>query len=368
MVETCEHSSLSHIFLFILLSLLFYSHSLSFCPFLSLFPVNTHSLSIQLSITPIPCYRSLHIHSLYHWVGDDRGVNYSIHSLIHYSYSCVTISLFILSTTIWPHSLPIHSISSHSYSFHITSFIYCSSFSLSLSLDCLSLFSLAILVHSLFHSVIPFHSIHSRTHHSLHHSILSVLNTLFSIHLLSAPYTLHYHHISFIYYSTHSTTHSSYNSQSLNTHSHYPSITLIYYSFSIPFSILYYSPQSLHLFILFIQSYHHEHSALSHTLYNSLYQSFYFDISYSLFYLSILISYYSFINTYYYSFHTHSITHLIYTLHFFYHSQTIVTFHFTNIILVISFTHIHIIILTLYFQSHTIISLSHSESLHHHSH
>ena len=113
-----------------------------------------------------------------------------------------------------------------------------------------------------------------------------------------------------MYYSIHSTTLSSFNTPSLKPHSHYPTITLIYYSYTIPFSILYYSPLSLHLFILFIQSYHHEHSALSHTLYNSLYQSFYFDISLSLFYLSILISYYSFINTYYYFIHTLLVTHL----------------------------------------------------------
>ena len=88
-----------------------------------------------------------------------------------------------------------------------------------------------------------------------------------------------------MYYSIHSTTLSSFNTPSLKPHSHYPTITLIYYSYTIPFTILYYSPQSLHLFILFIQSYHHEHSPISHTLYNSLYQSFYFDISLSFFYL-----------------------------------------------------------------------------------
>ena len=93
-----------------------------------------------------------------------------------------------------------------------------------------------------------------------------------------------------------------------NTH-----LLSVYYthllSFSIPVSILYYSPLSLHLFILFIQSSHHQHSALSHTIYTILYQSFYLDISFSFFYLSTLISFYSFINTYYYSFHIHSIIH-----------------------------------------------------------
>ena len=293
LIPLSSHSFQSSITLILLAFHSIHSHTLSFCHFLSLYPVNTHSHSIHLSITSIPCYRSLHIHSLYHWVGDN-GVNYSIHSLIHYSSSCVTISSFILSTTIWPHSLPIHSISSRTYSCHISSFIYFSSLSLPFTFDYLSLISLVILVHYQFHSIILFHSIHSHIHHTHHHSILSVLNTLYSILLLSTPYTLHYHLISFIYYSIHSTTHYSYNTSSLKTHSHYPSITLIYYSFSIPFSILYYSPLSLHLFILFIQSYHHQHSALSHILYNSLYQSFYFDISFSFFYLSILISYYSF--------------------------------------------------------------------------
>ena len=231
------------------------------------------------------------------------------YSLIHYSSSSITLTSFILSATIWPHSLPIHSISSQSYSCHITSFFFFTSLSLPLSLYYLSLISLAILVQSLFHSIIRSHSILSHTHLTIHHSTLPLLNTLYSIHLLSSPYTLYYHLISFMYYSIHSTTLYSSNTSSLKTHSHYPSITLIYYSYSISFSILFYLPLSLHLFILFIQSYHHEHSAISHTLYSSLYQSFYFDISLSLFYLSILISYCSFINTFYYSFHTHSIIH-----------------------------------------------------------
>ena len=232
-----------------------HSHSLSFWHFLSLYPINTHFHSIHIYITPIPYYRSLHVHFPYHWGSDGGGVNYSIHSLLHYSYSCITVTSFIHSTTICHHSLSIHSISSLSYSFHITSFIYHTSLSLPLSLDYLSLISLAILVHSLFHSIILFHSIHSHTPHIIHHSILSVLNTIYSIHLLSSPYTLHYHHVSFIDYSIHSTTHFSSNLPSLKTHSHYPSITLIYYSISIPFSILYHWPQSLHLIILFIKSY-----------------------------------------------------------------------------------------------------------------
>ena len=206
-------------------------------------------------------------------------MNYSIYSRIHYSSSYITITSFILSQTISPLTLPIHSISSLPYSCRITSFIYHTSLSLPFTLVYHSLISLSILVHSQFHSINLSHSYHSHTHHSIHHYSLSVLYTLVSIHLLSTPYTLHYHHISFIYYSIHSTTLSSFNTSPLKTHSHYPSITLIYYSYTISFTILYYSPQSQLHFILFIQSYHHEYSFISLTLYTCLYQSFYFDIS-----------------------------------------------------------------------------------------
>ena len=162
-----------------------------------------------------------------------------MHSLIHYSSPSITVTSYCLSTTICLHTLPIYSISSQTYSSPITSFIYYTSLSLPLSLDCLSLISLAILFHSLFHSIILYHSILSHTHHTIHHSTLSLLITLVSIHLLSTPYTLHYHLISFIYYSLHSTTHSSSHTSSLKTHSHYPSITLIYYHLkSILYSIL----------------------------------------------------------------------------------------------------------------------------------
>ena len=217
LIPLSSHSFHSSITLILFIFHSIHSRSLSFWHFLSLYPINTHSHSIQLSISPILYHSSLHVHSLCYWVGDGGGVFYSIHSLIHYSYSAITITSYCLSTTIWPHSLPILSISSHTYSFHITSFIYCSSLSLPLLLDYLSLISLAILFHSLFHSIILFHSYHFHTHHSHHHSTLSLLNTLVSIHLLSTAYTLHCHHISFIYYSIHSTTHSSIHHHSKHT-------------------------------------------------------------------------------------------------------------------------------------------------------
>ena len=197
LIPLSSHSFHSSITLILFTFHSIHSHSLSFSHILSLYPINTHSHSIHISFSSIPYYRSLHVHSLYHCVGDGVGVNYFIYSLIHYSYSCITITSFILSTTICPHSLPIHSFSSHTYSCHITSFIYHSSFSLPLSLDYLSLISLAILFHSLFHSIILFHSVHSHTHHTIHHSTLPLLITLVSIHLLSTPYTHYYHHISF---------------------------------------------------------------------------------------------------------------------------------------------------------------------------
>ena len=263
------HSSLVH-FCFIL-SFTPYTLSLSLCLWwwrCDLFHPFTHSLFILI-------YQCHFIHPFYNHLTSFTSYSFLFITFILMSYHFIHLSLFIITSIItW---LSLTHVSSHSCSFSIPFYHSISFYSLSYTF-------------------------------TIHHSELSVLNTLYSILLLSTPYTLYYHHVSFIYYSVQSTTHSSSNSSSLKTHSHYPSITLIYNSFSIPFSILYYSPLSQLHFILFIQSYH-EHSAISHKLYTTLYQSFYFDFSLSLFYLSILISYYSFINTYYYSFHTHSISH-----------------------------------------------------------
>ena len=197
MVETCEHSSLYHVIYFILLSLSFYSHFIPSIHILSHSAIIYHAILSALILIPFNSLSLLFytiVHSIFtlfiiEFVMVD--VNYSIHLLIHYSSSSFTLTSYCLSTIICSHSLPIHSISSHSYSCHITSFIYCSSLSLPLSLDYLLLISLAILFHSLFHSIIPFHSSHSHTHHTIHHS------TLCTHHSLFYPFTI---------YTIHSTT------------------------------------------------------------------------------------------------------------------------------------------------------------------
>ena len=133
MVVTCEHSSLSHVIHFILLSLSFYSHSIPFIHILSHSDISYHSILSTLILIPFISL-SLLFHSIVHSMYTLFIIELVIeevctipYSLIHYSYSSITITSFILSTNFCPHSLPIQSISSHtlmSYHFiHLLLFI-----------------------------------------------------------------------------------------------------------------------------------------------------------------------------------------------------------------------------------------------------
>ena len=260
-----------------------HSLSLSFSLFLSLYPVNTHSHSIPL----------YHSYSMLSFTTYTLSISLSWWWLRCELFHLFTHSLFILIYHChFIHPFDNHMSSFTSYTFHFIThilmsyhFIHLSHFIITSFITWLSLTRLSC--HSCSLSI-PFY--HSISFFSLSYTpYYPSFYTLSTQHSRFYPFTIYTIHSTlssqFIYILFNTLYCTLFNRLSLNTHSHYPSITLIYYSYSISFSILYYSSLSLHLFILFIQSYHHDHLALSHTLYTSLYQSFYFGISLSLFYI-----------------------------------------------------------------------------------
>ena len=297
MVETCEHSSLYRVIHFILLSLSFYSYSIPLIHILSHSAISYHSILSTLILIPFFSLLLL-FHAIVHSVYTPFIIVFvmvvvctipSIHSFTFHTHPSLSLHSSFRQPSDLIHFLftPFHH--THTHFISLLSYItlhYHFLYHLTISHSSLEPF-LFILYSILSFYIILFTLIHT----ILFITLYSLYSTLSFLSIYYHHHTLYYHLISFMYYSIHSSTHYSYNTPSLKTHSHYPSITLIYYSLSIPFSILFYLPQSLHLFILFILSYHYDHSAISHTLYNSLYQSFYFDFSLSLFSLSTLISY-----------------------------------------------------------------------------
>ena len=319
MVETCDHSSLSHLTLFIFLSLSFYSHSI---PSIHSFTIHTHpSLSL---IHPFDNHLTSY-------------TSYSLHFITHIliSYHFIHLLLFIVTSIItW---LSLTHLSCHSCSFSIPFYHSISFYSLSYTPYYPSLYTLCT-HHSRFY---PFtvYTIHSTLSSHFIHILFNTLYCTLFIQYIITPKTLslsiYYSHLLFIFNSIH-------YSILLTT------VSTLLHSIQIILS----SPTLSHI---------------THTLHQSLSIILFWLLSFTL--LSIYSHFILFIHKHLLLFHSYTLYYsLIYTLHFFYHSQTIITFHFTNIILLISHTHIHIIIFTIRIQSHTIISLSHSDSLHHHSH
>ena len=314
-VETCEHSSLSRVLHFILLSLSFYSHSIPSIHILSHSVISYHSSLSTLIFIPFFSLSLLFltiVHSIFtlfiiELVMDEMCSIPSIHSFTIHPHASLSLHSSFQQPSDLIHFLfiPFHHTHAHIVSLHSSITLHYH-FHYHLIISHSSLLPFLFILNPFYHSISLFSLSYTPYYPSLY--TLSTQHSRFypfTIYTIHSTLSSHFIHVLFntLYYTLFIQFTITQNTLSLST---YYSHLL---SYSIPFSILYYSPQSLHLFILFRHSYHHQHSAISHTIYNSLCQSFYSDISLSFFFLSILISYYSFIITYYYSFHTHSISH-----------------------------------------------------------
>ncbi len=323
------HSSLFHFYS--LLSLTPFTLSLSLSLWwmrCELFHPFTHSLFILI----LHCH---FFHPFYYQLTSFTSYSFHFITLILMSYHFIHLSLFIITSIItW---LSLTHLSCHSCSFSIPFYHSISFYSLSYTPYSSPLYTLCT-QHSRFY---PFtiYTIHSTlSSHFIHVLFNTLYYTLFIQYIITQntlSLSIYYTHLVFIF------------------------VIILYSILLITVSTPLHSIQT----ILSSRTLSH----ITYTLQQSLSIILFWHLSLTL--LSIYSHFILFIHKHLLLFLSYTLYYsLIYTLHFFYHSQTIITIHFTNIILVISHTHIHIIILTIHIHSHTIISLSHSDSLHHHSH